>query len=71
MGFLIAIVNPRMAVELFGTQRSLVQIQSPRLSFETSPLANRSKGFLIVGTRLTSSRDQFKQMISRIRRFAA
>jgi hypothetical protein len=55
----------------FGTKRSQVQILSPRLFLEISPSAKTSKGFLIAGTRLASSRRQFKKTISRIRRFAA
>ena len=46
------------------------ECQSPRLFFQTSPSASMSKGFLIVGQRLTPSREKFKQVISRIRRFA-
>jgi len=58
-------------VTWFGTKRSLVQIQSPRLFLETSPSASTSKGFLIVKARVASSRRQFKKTISRIRRLAA
>ena len=39
-------------------QKSSNRVLSPRLSFETSPLANRSKGFLIVAHRFTSSRER-------------
>ena len=60
------------AVRRLGLRpRPLVQIPPPRLSFFLSPSTTRSKGFLISGTRLTPSSAQFKQMISRIRRFAA
>ena len=47
-----------------------IQTQISRLSREISPSARTSKGFLITGTRVTSSRRQFKQTISKIRRLA-
>jgi hypothetical protein len=50
--------------------RPAVQILSPRLFFETSASARTSKGFLIVGTRVASSRRQFKNTISSNRRFS-
>ena len=46
------------------------QILSPRFDETRSPLATMSKGFLIVGTRFTPSRREFKNTISRIRRFS-
>ncbi len=59
------------AVLAFGTKRSLVQIQPPRLSLERSPSARTSKGFLVVGIRVTSSKRKFKHTISKILRFVA
>ena len=44
---------------------------SPRLDETRSPSANRSKGFLICGTRFTPLSVQFKPMISSSRRFSA
>lgn len=49
---------------------SKVQIPSPRLFFEMSPSARASKGFLIAGQRVASSSVQFKNTISRMRRFS-
>ena len=48
-----------------------VRFPPPPLSLETSPSASTSKGFLIVGQRVPSTRVQFDRMISRILRFAA
>jgi hypothetical protein len=42
----------------FGTQRSLVQIQSSRLHWTESPLASMSKGFLHICQRVTSTREK-------------
>ena len=42
---------------------------APENTADTSPSASTSKGFLIVGTRVTPSNRKFKQTISRIRRF--
>ena len=51
-------------------RKSSNRVLSPRLFLEMSPLARTSKGFLIVGQRVTSSSWQFKKAISRIRRFS-
>ncbi len=42
-------------------KKSSNRVSSPRLSFEMSPSARTSKGFLISQTRVASSRRQFKQ----------
>jgi beta-lactamase regulating signal transducer with metallopeptidase domain/protocatechuate 3,4-dioxygenase beta subunit len=48
-----------------------VQVPDTPLSWTTRPSARTSKGFLICGTRVASSRRQFNQTISRILRFSA
>jgi len=63
--------SPVRELERQRTCATSVQIQLSRLFSEMSPSARTSKGFLIVGTRFTSSSRQFKNAISRIRRFAA
>jgi hypothetical protein len=41
-------------------EKSSIGVLSPRLFPETSPSASASKGFLIVGTRVTSASTQFE-----------